>query len=139
LITRRDKVVAAWINQVCPVVEPRLLPDGTFTFVNAAIEAHAADAPTQYELQWFRFDNATNQRAPLGQAEAVSTAAGRAPAELLTSGDYVGVTVTAKHERHPGWTNPASFYFRASGQGSTRDWQLVGTERWRDTVAPPLR
>jgi len=138
LITRRDKVVAAWINQVCPVVEPQLSPDGTFTFVNAAVEARAANAPGQYELRWFRFDNVTNQRAPVGGAETVASASGRAPAELLTSGEFVGVSVTAKHEQHPGWANPVSFYFRASGQGSARGWELVGIERWRDSVTPAL-
>jgi hypothetical protein len=133
LITRRDKVVAAWINQICPVVEPRLSPDGTFTFVNAAVEARAADAPSQYELRWFRFDNATDQRALVGEAEAVSSASGRAPADLLKSADFVGVTVTAKHRQHPGWANPVSFIFRASRQGSPAGWELVGTERWRET------
>jgi len=133
LITRRDKVVAAWINQVCPVVEPRLSPDGTFTFVNAAVEARAADMPSQYELRWFRFDNATDQRASVGEPEAVSSASGRAPAALLKSGAFVGVTVTAKHQRHPGWANPVSFIFRASRQGSPAGWELVGTERWRET------
>jgi hypothetical protein len=133
LIARRDKVVAAWINQVCPVVEPRLSPDGAFTFVNAAVEARAATAPGQYELQWFRFDNATDQRAPVGQSETVTSASGRAPAELLKSGEFVGVTVTAKHEQHPGWVNPVSFFFRASRQGSPPGWELVGIERWPES------
>jgi hypothetical protein len=129
LITRRDKVVAAWINQVCPVVEPRLSLDGTLTFVNAAVEARAATAPSQYELRWFRFDNATDQRVPVGGGETVSSASGRAPTELLKAGDFVGVTVTAKDEQHPGWANPVSFIFRASRQGSPPGWELVGTER----------
>jgi hypothetical protein len=132
LIRRRDKVVAAWINQICPVVEPRLSAEGAFTFVNAAVEARAADGPSQYELRWFRFDNVTDQRVPVGESEAVSSTAGRAPAELLKTAAFVGVSVTAKHAQHPGWANPATFYFRAS-QGSARGWELVGTERGRDT------
>ena len=47
IIARRDKVVAAWINQVCPVVDPTLSADGTLTFANAAVDAksrHAARA-----------------------------------------------------------------------------------------------
>ena len=32
IIARRDKVVAAWINQVCPVVDAALSADGTLTF-----------------------------------------------------------------------------------------------------------
>ena len=139
LITRRDKVVATWINQVCPVVEPRLSPDGTFTFVNAAVEARAATSPSQYELRWFRFDNATDQRAPVGEGENVSSASGHAPADLLKSGEFVGVTVTARHEQHPGWANPVSFIFRASRQGSPPGWELVGTERWRETPTTSTR
>jgi hypothetical protein len=132
LITRRDKVVAAWINQVCPVVEPRLSPEGAFTFVNAAVEARVANVPVQYELRWFRFDNVTDQRVPVEEGETVSGTAGRAPAELVKSAAFVGVSVAAKHPQHPDWANPVTFYFRAS-QGSARGWELVGTERGRDT------
>src|SRR5262245_17637721 len=42
LIARRDKVVAAWLNQVCPVVDPTLGSDGAFSFANAAVLARAA-------------------------------------------------------------------------------------------------
>ncbi len=45
LIKRRDKVVAAWLNQVCPVVEPVLNDDGRLTFENVAVAARAAAAP----------------------------------------------------------------------------------------------
>ena len=64
LITRRDKVVAAWLNQVCPVVDPALASDGALTFANAAVDAKAATPPERYKLQWFTFDNATDQRTP---------------------------------------------------------------------------
>ena len=46
IIARRDKVVAAWINQVCPVVETALSAAGTLTFANAAVDAKAATAPS---------------------------------------------------------------------------------------------
>jgi hypothetical protein len=130
LIARRDKVVAAWINQVCPVVDLTLSPDGQLTFGNAAVNARAATPPSQYQLQWFRFDNGQNQRTPVGGSESVSEAAGRAPAELMTAGDFVGVTISAKHQAHPGWANAASFFFRRSlRQGSRPIWELVGIER----------
>jgi len=73
----------------------------------------------------------TNQRVPVGDGETVSGTAGRAPAELVRSGAFVGVSVSAKHEQHPDWANPVTFYFRAS-QGSARGWELVGTERGRE-------
>lgn len=130
LILRRDKVVAAWINQVCPVVDPVLTSDGALTFANAAVSARAGTPPSQYQLQWFRFDNGQNQRALVGGAESTSDASGRAPTALLTAGDFVGVTISAKHPEHQGWANPASFFFRrVSRQGSTPSWELVGVER----------
>ena len=48
IIARRDKVVATWINQVCPVVDTALSADGTLTFTNAAVDAKAATAPERY-------------------------------------------------------------------------------------------
>jgi hypothetical protein len=42
IIARRDKVVAAWINQVCPIVDAALSSDGTLTFANAAVDAKVA-------------------------------------------------------------------------------------------------
>lgn len=132
LIARRDKVVAAWINQVCPVVDPALSPEGALTFANAAVEARAATPPGHYELRWFRFDNATDERTPVGDPQTVSSAVTHAPAGLLTSGDFVGLTVTALHPDHPGWANPTTLFFRrASLQGSPGAWELVGIERGR--------
>jgi hypothetical protein len=128
IIARRDKVVAAWINQVCPVVDSALSADGTLTFRNAAVDAKAATAPAGYELNWFRFDNATNQRTPVGGAMTASSLSARAPEGLLT-GDFVGVSVTATHVQQPGWATPSTFFFRRSGPGAAANWALVGVER----------
>jgi hypothetical protein len=125
LITRRDKVVATWLNQVCPVVSPRLLADGVFTFENATVDARAATPADSYQLQWFRFDNATGTRISVGDAQVVSEPASRAPAHLLGSGEFVGVAITARHPVYRGWARPATFFFRRSGQ----EWSLVGVER----------
>jgi hypothetical protein len=125
LIARRDKVLATWLNQVCPVVDPELAADGALALTNAAVAARAATAAESYQLQWFRFDNATDTRTPVGEIQQVSSPSGRAPADLLASGDYVGVTVTARHPQHPGWVRPATFFFRRSGS----NWTLVGVER----------
>ena len=124
IIERRNKVVAAWINQVCPVDSATLSADGTLSFTNAAVDAKAATAPERYELAWFRFDNATDQRTPVGGAMTVSSGSARAPEGLL-AGDFVGVSVTARHPQQPGWATPSTFFFRrASG-----NWTLVGVER----------
>jgi len=125
LITRRDKVLSTWLNHVCPVVNPRLLADGGFTFTNVALEARAATAAESYQLRWFRFDNATGIRASVGEEQMATTLSGRAPAGLLDSGEYVGVAVTARHAQHPGWARPVTFFFR---RGSS-EWMLVGVER----------
>jgi hypothetical protein len=132
IIARRDKVVAAWINQVCPVVDPALSADGALTFTNAAVDARAATAPERYELNWFRFDNATDQRTPVGGAMTVSSGSARAPDGL--SGDFVGVRVTATHPQQPGWANASTFFFRRAAGG----WTLAGIERGdAGTPAPP--
>jgi hypothetical protein len=125
LIARRDKVLAAWLNQVCPAVDPVLASDGALTFTNAAVAARAATPAESYQLQWFRFDNATATRTPVGDRETVSAPTGRAPATLLNSGEYVGVEVTARHVQQPGWAKPAAFFFRRGPTG----WTLVGVER----------
>ena len=89
IIARRDKVVAAWINQVRPVVDAALSADGTLAFTNAAVDAKAATAPERYELRWFRFDNTTDQRTPVGEPMLVSSGSARAP-DGLTVGRLRG-------------------------------------------------
>jgi hypothetical protein len=124
-ITLRNKVLASWLNQVCPVVDPVLGADGALALTNAAVAARAGTAAESYQLQSFRFDNATNTRTLVGEVQEVSAPSGHAPAGLLGSGDYVGVAVTARHPQHPGWARPAAFFFRRSGS----IWTLVGVER----------
>jgi hypothetical protein len=125
IIERRDKVVKAYINQVCPVVDPVLSADASLRFVNAAVEAKAATPPAGYTLQWFAFDNATDSRRDIGAPASPTATEGRAPAELLSSGNFVGVRISASHPDHAGWAAPATFTFRRSAAG----WELVGAER----------
>jgi hypothetical protein len=124
IVARRNKVVAAWINQVCPIVDAALSQQGTLTFRNAAVDARAATAPAQYTLRWFRFDNAADQRSPVGDAMNVTGATARAPEGAL-QGAFAGVSVTASHPEHAGWATPSTFFFRRGGSG----WSLVGVER----------
>jgi hypothetical protein len=125
LIARRDKVLATWLNQVCAVVDPVLMPDGAITFTNAAVAARAATPAESYGFEWFRFDNTGGTRTLVGGRQTSLEPASRAPAGLLDSGEYVGVVVTARHPQHPGWARPAAFVFRRAGSG----WTLVGVER----------
>jgi hypothetical protein len=125
LIERRNKVTAVWLNQVCPAADPVLAPDGAFTFTNASVAAKAATEGEGYQLQWFRFDNASNTQTPVGDVQSVSRTESRAPDGLLESGEYIGVSVTGRHATQPGWSRPTSFFFRRGGTG----WTLVGVER----------
>jgi hypothetical protein len=129
IIARRDKVVATWLNQVCPVVDTTLSADGTLAFTNAAVDAKAATAPERYELNWFRFDNATDQRTPVGEAMRVTAGSARLP--NVVTGDFVGVSITAVQAQQPGWANPSTFFFRRASGG----WSLVGVERGAPTSA----
>jgi hypothetical protein len=127
LIKRRDKVLRTWLNGVNPVVNPVLTSSGELTFENAAIAARAADAPESYSLQWFTFDNAADTRKDVDAPATVTTLRGQAPASLMArdAGEYIGVTITAKHPSQPGWAKPATFYFRRASSG----WSWVGSER----------
>ena len=129
-------MVAAWINQVCPVVDAALSADGTLTFRNAAVDAKTATAPERYELNWFRFDNAADQQTPVGGAQTATGGSARAPEGLMT-GDFVGVSVRATHPQHPGWALPSTFFFRRGGAGAAASWSLVGVERGPVAAAKP--
>jgi hypothetical protein len=129
LISRRDKVVAAWMNQVCPVVDAALSPDGTLKFSNAAIQARAASPVENYDLQWFSFDNVANTRSPVGGGSTTISGSARAPDGLLTSGEFVGVSIKGTHPGQPGWANPSTFFFRRGQSQADAQWTLVGVER----------
>jgi hypothetical protein len=127
LIKRRDKVVSHWLNGVNPVVDLSLDSSGQLTWGNAAVAAGVAEPPASYIVKWFRFDNAADTRADVGDAETVSAAAATAPAALrqATPGEYIGVEIRATHATHPAWAKPATFYFRRAADS----WTWVGAER----------
>lgn len=126
IIARRDKVVAAWINQVCPVERPVLSADRMLTFANAAVDARAATPPQAYRLQWFRFDNEADVRTPVGDVVSIPEARAAMPPDL--DGAFVGVMVSAEHPQQRGWARPTTFFFRRAPAG-TSGWTLVGVER----------
>ncbi|MEO8259531.1 MAG: hypothetical protein ABI868_19445 [Acidobacteriota bacterium] len=126
LIKRRDKVLAAWLNQVNPVVDVTLDGTGALTFRNAAVDARAAAPADSYAIRWFRLDNAADVRTDVGAQVTVTDLRAAAPPGLLNgAGEYVGLTMTATHPKQPGWARPATFYFRRAGGA----WQTVGVER----------
>jgi hypothetical protein len=125
IMGRRDKVLRTWLNQVNPIVDLALTPDGELSFANAAVDAGVAAPAERYTLQWFRFDNASDGRVNVGERLTTTTLSARAPTALLQGAEYVGVTVTAQHPMLRDWARPATFYFRRDGDG----WQWVGAER----------
>jgi hypothetical protein len=125
IMARRDKVLRTWLNQVNPVVDLTLSPDGVLSFANAAIDAGAATPAESYTLQWFRFDNAIDEKTNVGEALTVTTLTAHAPAAVLQGQEYIGVVITARHASLPAWSKPATFYFRREPGG----WKWVGAER----------
>jgi hypothetical protein len=125
LIQRRDKVARAYLTSVNPVVDPRLDANGTLTFANAAVDAHAAGAPDGYRTSWAEFDNATGATRPLGEVET-STASAKAPRALpANAGAVVQIEVTDVAAAGAAAHGPVRAYFRRANDA----WTLVGLER----------
>ncbi len=124
LLKRREKVLEAWLNAVNPVVEPRLAADGVLTFGNAAVDAGVATPVERYRLAWFRLDNATGAKTPIGDERVIEGRRAEAP-DLAAAGPFVGVTLTGEVPDRPEWKRPVTFVFRRTAEG----WQTVGVDR----------
>jgi hypothetical protein len=123
-IERRDAIVRRYLPAVNPVVDVRLSADGALTFKNAAADAGVAKAPTEYSVQWLRFDNAAGTTTAIGTTTAQGTDI-RAPSALPTDGGaYIRAEISAKGGPES-WASPAHAYFVREGAG----WKLVGFER----------
>jgi hypothetical protein len=124
LVTRRDKILQHWLNQVLPLVDLALSPDGTLSFRNIAIDAKAADAPTAYQVRWYTVDNAADAATPVGEAVRFNDVRVPAPA-AVRGAEFVRADLTGMHPRFPGWATPLEVTFRRAGA----QWQLVGLRR----------
>ena len=128
LLKRQEKVLRTWLTGVNPVVELALGESGELTFENAAEKAGVASPAHAYVVQWSRFDNTTGTATNVGQAQEHAAAKFMAPADLVASarqGDYVEVTIAARHAEHAAWMIPVTAHFR---RGTNR-WELVGLQR----------
>jgi hypothetical protein len=128
LVTRRDKVVRRWLTGINPLVDFALAPAGGLTFANVAVEAGVASPATEYRLAWSRFDNATGEATPAGDAVVAHGRPVQAPARLALGPDapaFLQVDIAAVHPDHPVWAVPVRVHFRRAGDG----WELVGVER----------
>jgi hypothetical protein len=125
LIQRRDKIAAAYLVAVNPLVNFALSTDGELTFDNAASASGGAQASREYHVTWSGFDNTTSALTPIGESTVASGASARAPGPLPSSpGTFVCVRVTAVEPPYETW-KPVRAYFRRGPGG----WTLVGIER----------
>jgi hypothetical protein len=127
LIKRRDKIGAAYLPTVNPLVDFALDGAGVLTFENAAVEARVADPPANgYEARWFNFNNETGEATPLSAAVTAGGSSTKAPVPLPgDTGAFVKVEVAAVNAPYPAWKDPVHVYFRKTANG----WKLVGLER----------
>ena len=125
LIKRRNKVLRTWSTVVNPIVDPKLSPDGTLTFENAAVNAGVAKPPRSYALTWSKFDNAAGTSVGASEETSVTEPQAPAPRPLLQGTEFLSVSVRSLHPDHPQWAAPVTAYFRRLPEG----WRAVGLER----------
>lgn len=124
LIQRRDKIGAAYLNAVTPLVDFALTAGGRLTFDNAAVAVHAGTEPAGgYQVRWDSFDNLTGATTAIGDA---TLASGARSVELGALRDVPGtfVRITASLVA-PAAPAPVHAYFRRDAAG----WTLVGLDR----------
>jgi hypothetical protein len=126
LIKRRDKIAAAYLPAVNPLVNFALTPAGMLSFQNAAVQARVAQEPASYRVAWSLFDNATGNDTTLGETAMSPGQGSQAPAPLPASqGSVIRVSVSAVAPSQKSWATPIDAYFRRTADG----WSLVGLDR----------
>ena len=129
LIKRREKIGRYWLNQINPLDEFKI-QQGSLAFDNAAVRlAKSAPAET-HEFQWYRFDNLSGTRTPVGTKQSVQATRLAIPAEVFgepaTSGaQFAVVEISTRSSSQPKWARPVHVYLRKSATGTS----IVGIER----------
>jgi len=127
LIQRRDRIGAAYLNAVSPLVEFSLSLDGRLSFVNAAVKAGVAPEPTGgYRVSWLRFDNNTNSTTGFGDSAVADSRTPVATPQPLPAapGAFVCVRVNPMTPPHDTWRGVRAYFRRTASS-----WALVGLDR----------
>jgi len=126
LIARRDKIAAAYLPAINPLVDFTLTAGGQLAFRNAAVDARVAMPPAGgYSARWSELDNATGTTRSLGPATTSANEI-QAPGPLPSApGAVVQVLVSAVGPAREEWAVPIDASFRRTADG----WRLVGLVR----------
>ena len=125
ILSRKAKVLMAWLNATNPVINFALDEQGRLTFQNAAEQVGVAKPPERYSIAWSRFDNASSTHTPVGGEQSVTARSAEAPRDLL-SADFIAATIRSYHPDHVSWQQPVVVYFRRAPDST---WTLIGLER----------
>ena len=129
LIGRRDKIGAAYLTAITPLIDFALTADGELSFSNAAVAAGVAQPPAAgYQIDWENFDNATGAASRIGESR---TLGGRAPAPSpLPAAPASFIRARVKLVEPAASDKPVDAYFRRTTTG----WALVGIDRGLSTI-----
>ncbi|CAN5831236.1 hypothetical protein BH24ACI5_BH24ACI5_17700 [soil metagenome] len=125
VLSRKAKVLMAWLNATNPVIDLAMSPGGRLTFDNAAEQVGVANPAERYTVAWSRFDNASSTHTPVGGEQTVTERVAQAPREVLGA-DFVSATIRGFNPEEPAWQHPVVVYFRRAPDST---WTLVGLER----------
>jgi hypothetical protein len=107
LIERRDKIGRYYFNSIL-ALDNFTLQDDTIRFDHLATRYDFGKQPESYTVSWFRFDNAKNEKIPVGSKIAATGSAFRIPSDLQEGNTpYFGVEIragenTEADDREPG-------------------------------------
>ena len=121
LITRRDKIVRYYFDQLNPLDNFQVSADNQLTFKNLGIDVGLAPSAS-YKYQWFRFDNEKSTTEPIAGAGETTSPAIPVPPDAA---NYLKVRIETVSAAHPNWQKSVDVYLRSDGTTRT----VVGIER----------